>query len=198
MILKNLAQKLAIAGLAVGAFTQAHAVPVTFDLSGSTSSVSVESDCWGRCGVNATLNPLLGSVADTLDVGQSFDFDFFNLNFWGTGIGSGSISASLGFDQPTGSPNADGTGSGGFLTLFGRLSGGYLTWDTFSPITLADGTSFLVEFEDLVGIDFGSVTVGGRISLLSNAASVPEPGTLGLFGLSMLAMGFAARRRRMK
>ena len=116
-----------------------------------------------------------------LDVGDSFNFDFFNLNFWGTGLGSGSITASLGFDAPTGSPNANGSGGGGFLTLFGHISAGYLSWDDFSPITLGDGTSFLVEFEDLVGIDDGTVTVGGRISLLSNAASVPEPGTLMLF-----------------
>lgn len=37
---------------------------------------------------------------------------------------------------------------------------------------------------------------GSRLDVYGDRASVPEPGTLGLFGLSMLAMGFAARRRR--
>lgn len=37
---------------------------------------------------------------------------------------------------------------------------------------------------------------GSRLEVSGDStASVPEPGTLGLFGLSMLAMGFAARRR---
>src|SRR5690606_15043600 len=37
---------------------------------------------------------------------------------------------------------------------------------------------------------------GSRLEVRGDStASVPEPGTLGLFGLSMLAMGFAARRR---
>lgn len=180
----------------------ANAIPVTFDLAGApTSSVDVDFQpgrvCVG-CGISATLNPLLGSLNRTLDVNESWEFDFFDLGFYGLiGGGEGTIQASLGFDSPLGAPNADGSGEGGFFTLFGAITGGNLTWQQPSAFSLADGTLYSVAFENLHGITLDSTTVSGTITLLqdSGSVSVPEPGTMGLLGLALLGMGFGARRK---
>jgi hypothetical protein len=181
----------------------ANAIPVTFDLAGAPASSVQLTDfdpgaiCLG-CGVSATLNPVLGSLHRTLDVGQSWEFDFFTLSFYGLGGGSGSIYATLAFDSPTGAPSASGSGAGGFATLFGVFSGGGLTWLTQpGSFSLADGTSYSVTFENLSGLTVGSTNVSGTIRMLGGATSVavPEPGALGLLGLGLLGLGLSVRRK---
>ncbi len=184
----------------------AQATPVTFDLAGApTSSVDVVDFDGGLlcsisgCGVTATLNPLLDSLNSTLDVGDSWSFDFFTLGFQGIGGGTGTIAATLGFDLPTGAPVAESTGEGGFGTFMGLISGGNLTWVTQPGVfSLGDGSQYSVTFANLSGVTLGSAVVGATITLLQGggAVSVPEPGTLTLFGLGLLGVGFLARRRQ--
>ena len=202
--------KTVLATAALGWALSANATPVTFDLAGgtgpgATSSVNVDFDGGGllcaltNCGISAILNPYLDDVSATLEVGQSLTFDFFDLKFYGLGGGSGTITASLGFDSPTGAPNANGTGSGGFLTVLGVLTGGNLTWNQAVQLfDLGDGTRYSVEFENLWGVTLGSATVNGRITLLESSHSVPEPATLGLMGLGLLGAGLARRRKAAK
>lgn len=196
-------KKLAAAALMLALSFGAQATPVYFNLSGSDSSVDIAEFDKGPicvfCGVSASLSSNLGSQSAWLDVGDSFTFNFFTLNFYGLiGGGTGTIEATLGFDSPSSAPDAEGTGEGGFFTLFGALTAGALTWDAIDPFTLADGTSYLVSFEDLHGIDTFSTTVHGTITLLASGGTVnvPEPATLSLFDLGLLALGFAARRRK--
>ena len=194
------------AGLLALSFS-ASAVPVTFDLSGSSSASVVDFDggllcgIFG-CGVEATINPELDTLSATLNPGDSWVFDFFDLTFWGLGGGTGTIAASLGFDAPAGAPNAPGTGSGGFGTFLGAISGGELTWVTQpGSFSLSDGTIYSVMFENLHGLTVGSATVSGTITLIQGpggSVSVPEPGTMGLLGLALLGMDFGARRKSAK
>ena len=189
----------------LGLACSANAVPVTFDLDGASSSVEVR-DFEGSflcglsaCGIDATLSSGFESLSATLEPGESWTFHFFDLSFHGLGSGSGTIAASLGFDSPIGAPNAEGTGSGGFLTAFGAVTGGNLTWATQpGTFSLLDGTMYSVFLENLDGLALGTVAVNGTITLLQGpggSVSVPEPGTIGLLGMALLGMGLGARRK---
>jgi PEP-CTERM motif-containing protein len=173
----------------------ANATPVTFDLAGGPKSFVQVTDFNPGficifCGIDTDLNSNLGSLSASLDVGQSWTFDFFEISFFGIGGGTGTISAALGFDAPTGAPTVGGLGNGGFATFLGFITGGNLTWtNPVSYYTLADGTSYSVAFSNLSGLTTSTATVRATIS-----RNVPEPTTLALFGLALLAIGLVRRR----
>lgn len=178
----------------------ASATPVTFDIAGApTSYVTVDTDCFIWCSATPTLNAGLDQVSFSLSAGEERTFHFFDLDLHG--IGSGTIEAYLGFDSPTGAPVAEGSGYGSFGGL-AVITGGLLNW-TSQPglFQFEDGTVYSVVLNSLWGATFGStVSVTATIKLLSEPGSVavPEPGTMGLLGLGLLAMGFVGRRRATK
>jgi hypothetical protein len=199
--------KAVVATAALAAPLYANAIPVTFDLAGAPkSSVAVADFTPGGllcfitgCGVDVSINPLLGSVNRTLNnPGDSFSFNFFDINFYGLGGGSGEISATLAFDSPAGAPTVGGDAIGAFFTI-GILTAGSLDWiNNDYLVNLANGTSYTVSLNDLSGITGNRATVTGTIKLRSGpgAVRVPEPATLTMFGFGLLALGLIRRRKQ--
>lgn len=195
--------RVAVTALGLGLAAHASAVPVTFDL-GNDSTIAITSFTPGPiceffgCGANVAIDPNLGSLSNTLIAGQSWDFDFFTLEFYGIGGGTGNITGSLAFDLPSTALNANGSGFGAFFTI--GLSTGDLTWSAQpGQFLLDDGTAYSVIFQDRSGAQIGSkVKVGAKLTLNTEPGApvgVPAPGALSLLGLGLLGLGIAARRR---
>ncbi len=105
---------------------------------------------------------------------QAFSFDAYTVRA-GDYTNSGYDTLNLTVDGSTGQTTTS-PGSGiGFL--------GFVSTASVSSFVLAGSTA-----EDFIDIVDGTVAPG--------AISTPEPGSLALFGLGVIAAGFAARRRR--
>src|SRR5690606_18198785 len=88
--MKN-AVKAVVAGSMLAFSSMAVAVPVAFDIDGASSSVAVNGctdapNVWylpQGCDLSVSLVSDLGDTTFELEAGESFSFDFFNINFGG-------------------------------------------------------------------------------------------------------------------
>jgi len=67
-------------------------------------------------------------------------------------------------------------------------------WDQPGVVDLGDGTTLAVTFENLYQVGFGNTTTVSATS--RRIATVPEPRTIALLGIGLLAIGIVRRRSK--
>ncbi len=155
----------------------ASAVPMSWTYSGTCS--------WGNCD---DIPSITGSLwADPEASGPSDEINqvaiFGDLIGYSFSVGGYSFSGSAGVGTY-------------FLDAAGNIIGGSMTFANLFQLEFLDvGAHWTIVDTDCFFLLCGVNTAGGTGSYTNdNPTSVPEPATLGLFGLGLL--GFAAARRR--
>ncbi|MBN9671462.1 hypothetical protein [Roseibium aggregatum] len=191
---RTVAAALTAFGLMTGA---ASAAPViNFDVAGASggSSVSVSgfNGLFSVGSISANLASGLDSTVFSLAKGESKTFDFFTLSTDG-GAGKYSVSATLAFDDPSGTGTADASGGGKAISFFGIVSLGKLFWQAGSLpdyLFTSNGSLFSVDFADGVALVLGgTATITATVTAIE---VVPVPAALvlmlsGLFGLGVFS-----------
>lgn len=197
--MKNIGRKFFATVLLCGGSSIATASVIEFDPTNDGSGVSVDNLDQGCLGfvcsdvtLDFSLNDLDG-LSNDLAVGDSWTFDFFDATVDGIGAAEFDLSATLAFESPGGSTTH--SGEGGAATLFGTVSGGYLTWEGSQVVNLADGPSYSVALENVLEGGLGDTTTVSATVERLEAVSVPEPGALTLLGAGLLGFGLTRRRK---
>lgn len=125
------------------------------------------------------------------------------VNSLGTGFGDGTLllSGSV-FAQPGGTFTVSGTGGSGVTSILGSVGFTDALIDppqsgTVAATTLQLGDKFTNAYVSPGGFNGVAFTTAGNIVFQADAnqSFVPEPASLALFGIAMLAGGAASRRR---
>ena len=199
----------AAAAVALFAASAASAATMDFQFDNANSSISVTNNStgcpFGSCHASLSAGLLTPFSSLSLAQGQSatFDFALFTIGN-GVGFGNASIDTTLAFTQPDAGP-ASTTGSGSYFHTdaflwFPSTTTGSLTWaDAIQHFTTSNGSTYTVQFNDLLGFKLGSSVIDTvTITADSIAAAVPEPSVWAMLIIGMGMIGAALRRKPMK
>lgn len=207
--LKLRAQALVACALLVPVFgNTAHAVPILFEID----SVDVQvTNVTGQCGLFGQISgACIPTVNTSVPISFSLDgigdlemFDLFSVNIGGFGTGSGTadLLTTLTFSSPS---TASSGSIGGMGTFESTL--GFFRFNESASISFTGGPS-LISFDD--GTEISLELAGGAdscsaflgcelnvgVSAITTLQTVPEPGTLALFGAGLFGLGFLRVRR---
>lgn len=177
------------AGLTVGT---ADAASVDFEVGAGTTA-SATSSCVGVCSASATLAPGVIGTMFSLEEGETERLDFFDLTVKGIGVGSYSVEYTLEMDP--GGLISD-TGSGGFFSFFGIVSGGTLMWNNaVQTVAFGNGGLYTIAVRDGVAVGLGNTaTIWADVTL--DAAPVPLPASALLLLAAVGGLGAVRMRKQ--
>jgi hypothetical protein len=194
--------------LTFGMVRFAQALPYDFDMGGNSSvDTSGTNDVLQ---MYANVNPILGNIGFSLDIGQSSNYIYFAT--FGTtegwinrdDINPGDITAKVDFDNPNLLQAIEGT-SVGFTGGFSFIQGWNIKWNDPVYVETVDGLKFSI---DLTNVGYsswfwqgpdGEADVYAKITLISesnaNLSSVPDAGIMWLLGPAFIALGLLGRKK---
>jgi PEP-CTERM motif len=113
------------------------------------------------------------------------------------------ITAYFDWSSPVADAQINGISRGIRTGFFGLLQYGKISWGGPVSVDFGNGGNFMLGLRNtnFNGGLFGLRGGYGRAGIVGvrqrlNSVSVPEPGTLALFGLGLIAIGFARRKKR--